>query len=59
MPQLKDTTKVILTKATRDEMVETWNAFKSDVTPKEKRELMGLVWLPAYVNCFFKEMIDS
>jgi hypothetical protein len=59
MPQLKDTTKVILTKDTRDEMVETWNAFKLDVTPEEKRELMGLVWLPAYVNCFFKEMIDS
>jgi len=59
MPQLKDTTKVILTKATRDEMVETWNAFNLDVTPEEKRELMGLVWLPAYVNCFFKEMIDS
>ena len=54
MPQLKDTTKVILTKDTRDEMVETWNAFKLDVTPEEKRELMGLVWLPAYVNCFFK-----
>jgi len=59
MPKLKDTTKVILTKATRDEMVETWNAFNLDVTPEEKRELMGLVWLPAYVNCFFKEMIDS
>ena len=59
MPQLKDTTKVILTRDTRDEMVETWNAFKSDVTPEEKRELMGLVWLPTYVNCFFTEMIDS
>jgi len=59
MPKLKDTTKVILTKDTRNEMVETWNAFNLDVTPEEKRELMGLVWLPAYVNCFFKEMIDS
>ena len=59
MPKLKESAKVILSNDTRDEMVETWNAFNLDVTPEEKRELMGLVWIPAYVNCFFKEMIDS
>jgi|TARA_B100001094_G_scaffold224390_1_gene218610 hypothetical protein len=59
MPKIKDTAKVILSDETRDEMVYTWNAFNLDVTKERKRELMGLVWIPAYVNCFFKEMIDS
>ena len=58
MPRVKDTAKVTLTNATMGDMVETWNAFNLDVTKERKRELMGLVWIPTYVNCFL-EMIDS